>query len=105
MSNDNRITEEHVHETVLTELYHVFPGTTQTVCCLTLKNGFTVVGESACVDPNNFDAQLGRQYAREDAMRKVWELEGYLLQQRMHEGKAAAPSNEDVEALVDDLTS
>lgn len=62
--------------------YHVFPNTTVTVCLMTLQNGFTVIGESACVDPNNFDAEVGQHWAYEDALRKIWKLEGYLLKEQ-----------------------
>ena len=50
-----------------------------TFCVLVLKNGFTVTGESACVSPENFNAVTGREVARENAVNKVWMLEGYLL--------------------------
>lgn len=52
-----------------------------TFCVLVLKNGFAVTGESACVSPGNFDAELGRALAREKAINKVWELMGYALKQ------------------------
>lgn len=58
-----------------------------TFCVLTLDNGFTVTGESACASPENFDAEIGRNIARENAIQKIWPLEGYLLKQRLHEGK------------------
>ncbi|EMK1731262.1 hypothetical protein V8N76_004568 [Salmonella enterica] len=57
-----------------------------TLCVLVLENGFTVIGDSACVSPENFDATIGRKCAREKAINKIWELEGYLLRQRLHEG-------------------
>lgn len=63
--------------------YYVFPGTTVTVCCLTLKNGFNVVGTSACASIENFDCQLGRKIAFADARDKIWALEGYLLKERL----------------------
>ena len=50
-----------------------------TFCVLVLRNGFTVTGESACASPENFDAEIGRKIARENAINKVWMLEGYLL--------------------------
>ena len=55
-----------------------------TFCVLTLRNGFTVTGQSACASAENFDAVAGREYARKDAVNKVWPLEGYLLRQRLH---------------------
>ena len=54
-----------------------------TFCVLVLKNGFTVTGESACVSPENFDAQIGRKIARQHAVDKVWMLEGYVLRERL----------------------
>lgn len=54
-----------------------------TICVLVLKNGFTVVGKSACASPENFDAALGRKIAREDARRQIWALEGYALRNRL----------------------
>ena len=68
---------------IVAEQYHVFPGTTMTVCCLTLRNGFNVVGESAAASPENFDEDIGRQIARRNARDKIWSLEGYLLKQRL----------------------
>lgn len=50
-----------------------------TFCVLVLKNGFTVTGESACASPENFDADLGRKIARQNAIGKVWPLMGYHL--------------------------
>lgn len=61
-------------------------GSTQllTFCVIQLRNGFTVTGESACASPENFDADLGRKIARQNAISKVWPLEGYLLKQRLY---------------------
>ena len=55
-----------------------------TFCVLVLKNGFTVTGESACVSPENFDAEIGRRVARENAISKVWPLLGFLLKDKLH---------------------
>lgn len=62
-------------------------GSTQllTICVLQLRNGFTVTGESACASPENFDAEIGRKIARQNAVQKVWPLEGYLLRERLHQ--------------------
>ncbi|WP_186040605.1 Gp49 family protein [Burkholderia gladioli] len=56
-----------------------------TFCVLVLRNGFTVTGESACASPENFDAEIGRKIARQNAVAKIWRLEGYLLKQRLYE--------------------
>ncbi|EHK0699997.1 hypothetical protein ICL29_004127 [Salmonella enterica] len=56
-----------------------------TFCVIILKNGFTVTGESACVSPENFDPEIGRKVARNNAIEKIWALEGYLLKQKLSE--------------------
>lgn len=52
-------------------------GVKTTVCCLTLNNGFEVIGTSAPVDPSKFDLEVGKKYAYEKAVNKLWETEGY----------------------------
>ncbi len=54
-----------------------------TFCVLVLRNGFTVTGKSACVSPENFDANIGRKVAFEDAFSQIWPLEGYLLKEKL----------------------
>lgn len=56
-----------------------------TFCVLVLKNGFTVTGESACASPENFNEELGRKIARQNAVDKVWPLMGYALKQKLSE--------------------
>lgn len=58
-----------------------------TFCVLVLRNGFTVTGESACASPENFDAELGRKIARENAKQKIWPLMGYLLKEQLYQNK------------------
>lgn len=55
-----------------------------TICILTMANGFFVVGKAAPASPENFNAQLGRQFAYEDCIRQIWTLEGYLLRDALH---------------------
>ena len=81
--NAPRLTPEKIDATILGEDYYVFPGTTLTVCCLKLRNGFTVTGESAAASPENFNLELGRKIARINAREKIWALEGYLLRQQL----------------------
>lgn len=54
-----------------------------TFCVLVLRNGFTVTGESACASPENFDAELGRKIARQNAVQKMWPLMGYALKDKL----------------------
>jgi len=80
-----RITPEQVDAQIVAEDFYVFPGTTLTVAALTLKNGFIVTGESAAASPANFDEDLGRKIARDNARNKIWALEGYNLRTRLAE--------------------
>ncbi len=82
-----RVTPEQVDAVIIREDFHVFPGSCLTVCCLTLKNGFTVTGESACASPANFRSEVGERVSRENAKQKIWALEGYLLKERLFKGE------------------
>ena len=59
-----------------------------TFCVLVLRSGFTVTGESACASPENFDAEIGRKIARQNAIDKIWPLMGYELKCRLARGEA-----------------
>ena len=54
-----------------------------TFCVLVLRNGFTVTGESACASPENFDAEIGRKIARQNAVSRIWPLMGYELRTKL----------------------
>lgn len=54
-----------------------------TLAIVRLKNGFVVTGESAPADPANFNEELGKKFARENAIRKIWPMEGYLLCEKL----------------------
>lgn len=58
-----------------------------TFCVLVLRNGFTVTGESACASPENFDAEVGRKIARQNAINKIWPLMGYELRTKLEGAK------------------
>lgn len=70
--------------------------TTMTVCVLVMQNGFTILGKSAPASPGNFNTDLGRKFAREDAMRQAWAFEGYLLRQRLHDEQVRRRQGEQV---------
>lgn len=61
-----------------------------TFCVLVLRNGFTVTGESACASQENFNAEVGRKIARDNAINKVWPLMGYELRSRLAAEQVAA---------------
>ena len=82
-----RVTKEDLKKIVKSVDFHVFPGTNLTVCCMTTENGFTVTGEAACVDPENFDAKVGKCIAYDKAFDKLWALEGYLMKENFFRGR------------------
>ncbi len=99
-----RVTPEHIDECIVDEVYFtanqgvmaatgrmregqqpvLHPLNLLTICVLVLRNGFTVTGESACASPENFDAEIGKRIARDNAREKVWMLEGYALKERLN---------------------
>lgn len=85
--NAPRLTPQLIDSVIVDTDYYVFLKTQLTVCCLTLKNGFTVTGESACASPENFNKVIGERVAFENAKNKIWALEGYLLKQKLSEVK------------------
>jgi exopolyphosphatase/pppGpp-phosphohydrolase len=89
--NAPRLTPALIDAQIVSEAYHVFPGTTMTICALTLRNGFQVTGESAAASPENFDEAIGRRIARDNARNKIWALEGYALRNAL---SGRAPFNE-----------
>lgn len=76
-TDQTKVTMEDVRRAVKGETYTVLPDGRTTVCQLTLDNGFTVTGESACVHKDNFVKELGEQAAREKAIDKVWAFLGF----------------------------
>ena len=64
--------------------YEGSPLSLLTFCVLTLRNGFTVTGESACVSRENFDSEIGHKIARANAVNKIWPLMGYALKEKLH---------------------
>ena len=82
----NKVTQEQIESLISNaeSQEHVF-WDKELVISYKLKNGFTVLGRGVCVDPKNFDIEIGRKVAKEQAMNKLWELEGYLLQNKLFE--------------------
>ncbi|MGN7832644.1 Gp49 family protein [Pseudoxanthomonas sp. 22568] len=79
----SKVSDEDIDDTIVEEYYHVPPGSTLTICVLTLRNGHRVVGTSACIDPARFDIGLGQHYARVNARRTIWDLEGYARREQL----------------------
>lgn len=81
--NAPRLTPALIDAQIAAEAFYVFPGTTLTICALTLQNGYIVTGESAAASPANFDHDIGRSIARGNARDKIWALEGYVLRNKL----------------------
>lgn len=82
----HRVTLESLNALVATEQYvHPDAAPHVTICILTLTSGFVLVGHSAPADPGNFNAQLGREFARNECIRQMWPLEGYRLRNTLAE--------------------
>jgi hypothetical protein len=83
--NNNRVTEEHIEALLNTAEVqeHVF-WNKELVVSYKFPSGFTISGRAACVDPANFNLELGRKIAREKVESELWQLEGYLKQVELH---------------------
>lgn len=78
-----RITPESVHTELVREVQYDQPhGTNSTVCTVTTRSGFTVIGESHCLDRDLFDAAKGRSIALQNALERLCTFEAYLLAER-----------------------
>ena len=83
--NAPRLTPDHIDSVIIGETYTNLPDGRTVICQLTLQNGFTVDGKSACVSKENFNQEIGNKIARTNAREKIRELEGYLLKQKLFE--------------------
>lgn len=79
-----KITLEHIQSKIVGESYTTLPSGKVMVCELTLRNGYTVRGEAAVVCKENFVQEIGQKISKQNAVNQIWQLEGYLLQERLH---------------------
>lgn len=91
--NAPRLNPQHIDATIFDTTYTNLPDGRTVVCQLTLRNGFTVDGKSACVSADNFNQDIGNEVAYKNAREKIWELEGYLLKERLHNIDKEVPEN------------
>lgn len=83
-----RVTQADVSAAIVGETYTVLPSGRSMICELTLKNGFTVRGESSVVSAANFNEEVGRRVSRENAVHEVWQLLGYALVDKLSKEQA-----------------
>lgn len=83
------VTLQGIRDKIKSATYTLLPNSRTTVCQLTMENGFTIEGQSACVSLLTYNRALGEKYAYEDALSNIWKFEGYLLAERLFQ----APKN------------
>lgn len=84
--NNNRVTPEQIKSLLdNSETQEAIFWEKELVVSHKLSSGFTILGRAACVDPANFNIEIGRRIAREDVESQLWQLEGYLLQNKLFE--------------------
>ena len=88
--SDWRVTAESIERRIQKVEFHRLPGTTCTLCNITLDNGYSVRGESACVDTRNYNEDVGQTLAKKDAFQKLWPLFGFLLAEMKFRSAVAA---------------
>ena len=85
----NSISEYDIKRKIKEATYVVLPDGRTTLCQLTLENGFTVNGSSACINPASFNIEAGRKIAYETAVAQIWQLEGYLTMENLYRERMA----------------
>lgn len=81
-----RVTPADIDAAIVREQYQSLEDTTITICLLTLRNGAKVLGYNyGAIDPEQQDWDIGQAEARKMAVEKIWELEGYLLREKLHQ--------------------
>lgn len=83
-----RVTKEYM-ESRITGKEFTQLGETVTHCRILLDNGYSVSGESACVNVENYNQQIGEKIAYDRAFVQLWPLFGFLLAEK-NKLKAAA---------------
>lgn len=76
-----RVTPDYMKSRVAKTDFHRL-GETVTICSITLENGYSVRGESACVNPENYNKEIGEKIAYDNAFRQLWPLFGFLLAEK-----------------------
>lgn len=92
---ERKLTKEFLESEIDKVEYNRF-GETNTHCTITTKSGFSFTGESACVDPNNFDQKIGEKFAYENAFNKMWMPYGFWLHKALadHDNRLQPPSDD-----------
>jgi len=84
-----KVTQQQVMDEVQRSTYTILPDGITTICQITMKNGYTVIGKSACADPDEFNKSEGEKWAWTDALRQIWPLLGYVLKSELSGDRVA----------------
>lgn len=77
----NHIKKEHIEKVLSKSSIDIEQyGEKTAIVKITLPNGFVIVESFSCVDPKNFDIEVGKDICMKKITDKIWELEGYQLQ-------------------------
>jgi len=90
----SKVTIEGINAKITDVEFIHLPNSTVTICSITLQNGYSVRGESACVDPAEYVEATGRNLAYQKAFDKIWPLEGYLLAEQLNKVPSPPPCGE-----------
>jgi len=82
-----RISVNDIDKFIKSTDYYIFPNSTMTVCMITMTNDFSIIGESACASTENFNEEIGREIAYNNAKEKIWPLVGFLLREKLYNAK------------------
>lgn len=82
----NTVTPEQVAENMQDVLVRTLVdfGKPTTYVTVRMKNGFTLRESTTCVDPANYDEEIGKEICLRKLEDKVWFLLGYQLQEDLH---------------------
>ena len=79
-----RITKEYIEQRIARKYFTVMNGNV-TLCNIVLDNGYSVRGESACVNPANFNQEIGERIAYDNALDKLWPLFGFFMAESQYQ--------------------
>lgn len=79
VEDDNTITHHNVAG-FIKEVYSMKLGDKTTLVKVTLVNGFELCETSSCVDPKNYNEEIGVKICLDKIYDKIWHLLGFLLQ-------------------------
>lgn len=85
-----RVTLESIEQAIGSTDWFVLAGATgnsdhayTTICVVTMKNGFIVIGHSTPASQANFNAEFGKKLAYENCIRQLWPLMGFELRSQL----------------------